>query len=665
MYRKLFLSLIFVLFAASFAYAEEVGVSVDGVAVEFADQGPVIIDGRTLIPARGVFEALGFDVEWNATLWSVTLTRGADTVLIYEQYPVFYVNGNSYYWDVPVRVINGRTMIPIRAVLESVGYNVGWDSATNTVLISSVPIVVLSDLPFNESVAAFSQELFRQALLSPVVDDENIVMSPLSAYYALAMVSLGANGETSDEFTRVLGRDPHELAPLLAALAENLMKTRGSTNLSVAGSVWLRDTFSVHPEFNRAMTDYFGAPAFPRDFDDGTTVNEINAWISENTNGLIDEVLSGINSDDIMFLINTLYMYAKWADAFRPMTESTRTFTPENGAAQQTAFLTAGGQSGTALRVNVTPACEAVLLPYDDGNLGFFMVRPTDGTTVRDFAALRDLATIFSALEQRNNVLVHMPELDVEFDFSLINMLQTMGLETAFDPNSADLLGLVESSPNNLFISAVQQVVRIIVDKDGTEAAAVTMIAVNTTSMPPPPSLILDFNTPYIYAIYDLSTEIPLFIGIVDNIPGTSTTPSPQRLLRVSDVPYIFPSGGDPDSCNVNEDLIPFYVDAYNYYILTSLISEDALQEYEENVQSQMSIQDEMNEPELYQKIHYFGISLEELMTSPRRGNYDEEILRAMYLPYEEMLAVTMRPQAAYLNGNVYNIQTLNELFQD
>ena len=147
-----------------------------------------------------------------------------------------------------------------------------------------------------------------------------------------------------------------------------------------------------------------------------------------------------------------------------------------------------------------------------------------------------------------------------------------------------------------------------------------------------------------------------------------NSMPTQQRALHVSEVIYTLPSSNDPDSGDINKDLIPFHYDAYNCFILIPIVSVEALQEYAENFQSEKkSIQDEMNAPELYRNIHHFGISLEELLEAletPYGRGYEEELLRAMYLPYEEMLAVTMRPQAVYLNGNVYNIKTLNELFQ-
>ena len=143
-----------------------------------------------------------------------------------------------------------------------------------------------------------------------------------------------------------------------------------------------------------------------------------------------------------------------------------------------------------------------------------------------------------------------------------------------------------------------------------------------------------------------------------------SIQPIQQRILRVSEEPYTLPVSNTSESGDINEDLIPYHFDVYRMLIIWDIVGESTIKEYWETIYNKMSTQEEINSPELYHHIHHFGITLEELLDSPRIQNYDMDIIYAMYLPYEEMLAATIRPQAVYLNGNVYNIKTLNELFQ-
>ena len=131
-------------------------VEINGFRVNFEGQPPEIVDGRTLVPVRGVFEQLGFDVEWDGDARQVRLGRpygsvgtgwqqviltidSADFSVYTEIASGAYPELSVYSLEVPAQIISGRTMLPIRAVLESVGYYLNWDGATRTVLISSTP----------------------------------------------------------------------------------------------------------------------------------------------------------------------------------------------------------------------------------------------------------------------------------------------------------------------------------------------------------------------------------------------------------------------------------------------------------------------------------------------------------------------------------------------
>jgi len=119
----------------AFASQMTITVQIDGRPVQFQDQQPIIRDGRTLVPVRGVFEALGFEVFWDnptATLQS------DDTVLsISVGSNSFGANGASKPLDVPATLVNGRTMLPIRLPLEAAGFNMVWDASSQTVAITT------------------------------------------------------------------------------------------------------------------------------------------------------------------------------------------------------------------------------------------------------------------------------------------------------------------------------------------------------------------------------------------------------------------------------------------------------------------------------------------------------------------------------------------------
>ncbi|MCD8091229.1 MAG: copper amine oxidase N-terminal domain-containing protein [Clostridiales bacterium] len=118
-------------------FASEITVTLDGSQVEFSAQEPVIEEGRTLIPLRGVFEQLGYEIAWEGETKTATFTSETTVIAITAGSSVFTVNGSEYPLDVPASIINGSMMLPLRAVGEAAGLEVEWDSATKTVSLSS------------------------------------------------------------------------------------------------------------------------------------------------------------------------------------------------------------------------------------------------------------------------------------------------------------------------------------------------------------------------------------------------------------------------------------------------------------------------------------------------------------------------------------------------
>ena len=117
------------------AASDGIAVTIEGQQVIFPDQRPVIIENRTLVPVRGVFEQLGFEVEWDSGARQAILTSDSHTVVITIGSNEFTTNGVSHTLDVPAQLIANRTMLPLRLPLESVGYSVKWDGKMRMVLI--------------------------------------------------------------------------------------------------------------------------------------------------------------------------------------------------------------------------------------------------------------------------------------------------------------------------------------------------------------------------------------------------------------------------------------------------------------------------------------------------------------------------------------------------
>lgn len=137
--RKFIAFAIFVIFAPKVVFAE-VNVLIDNLPVEFEGAKPTIIDGRVFVPVRGMFEKLGFEVDWNAETQTVTMQADdSRTITIIVGRNEFTINGKTFCLDVPAQILDDRAMLPIRNVLESIGLNVGWNAETSTILVGILP----------------------------------------------------------------------------------------------------------------------------------------------------------------------------------------------------------------------------------------------------------------------------------------------------------------------------------------------------------------------------------------------------------------------------------------------------------------------------------------------------------------------------------------------
>jgi len=162
----------------------DIRVIVNGEEIVFEGQGPVIIDGRTLVPVRGVFEALGYGVIWSEDSPRVVFTNagGLHVVTIFLNFPEFNANRRNYAWEVEPRIINGRVMVPLRQPIEAIGGQLDWDANTRTIVVNAPHLQ-------NAPPAEVMPEVATVCLLTPVVERPSI-QAGIGIYAALEQLPL-------------------------------------------------------------------------------------------------------------------------------------------------------------------------------------------------------------------------------------------------------------------------------------------------------------------------------------------------------------------------------------------------------------------------------------------------------------------------------------------
>jgi hypothetical protein len=116
---------------------QRINVQINGEYVSFMQQQPVIVQGRTLVPIRGVFEKLGYTISWEANTKKATLADKTDVIRFEIGAKKYEHNGTYYELEVPAQIINSSTMLPLRAVSEATGTHIEWEARTKTVKITT------------------------------------------------------------------------------------------------------------------------------------------------------------------------------------------------------------------------------------------------------------------------------------------------------------------------------------------------------------------------------------------------------------------------------------------------------------------------------------------------------------------------------------------------
>lgn len=388
--------------------------------------------------------------------------------------------------------------------------------AANLTEQTAVAVTIDYNIDSYESVQNFCYQL-----LNSNINDKNPVLSPVSAYLALSMAGCGADGTTKDEFYDVLGNG-------MTALADDMMNTfpsKGDTlKISVENSAWIDDEFTVNDEWLGMIRSLMDAEAFQTDLAAPETMNQINRWIENKTNGMIDKLLSEpLDARTRLALLNTVYFKGKWQIPF----EANDTYKEEfylNKPQNESEQVDMMHLYTTDLDYISNDFAEGCILPYrtdGDQNMAFVALKPTDNNDIRDVYSKLTGEVMKDLLVNKKTELVNLklPKFEITFDKVLNDSLKSMGLNECFDMEKADFdqMGKTQSG-DNLYISLVRQKAKIIVDEEGTEAAAVTAILMECgAAFDPVEPKALYFNEPFIYMIMDIEKEIPLFIGILDN----------------------------------------------------------------------------------------------------------------------------------------------------
>lgn len=359
----------------------------------------------------------------------------------------------------------------------------------------------------------FGFNLFNE--IRKTEQDQNIFISPFSVSVALAMTLNGAADETEQAMIGTLQLQSitaDSINSSYAQLQQALQTSDPKVTLTIANSLWGNEGISFNPNFLQRNTQFFNAEISILDFLAPSTLITINQWVNDKTNSKIPKILDEINANAVLFLINAIYFKGSWQTEFDPANTRDGTFHLANGSTKQVPMMFRSGRYSHYYGDDF----QAVNLPYGDGRMSMYIFLPARDSNLNTFLGTLNPENWENWISQfrEQEISLRVPKFKLEYGTKELNdALITLGMGVAFDANRANFsrMASLEDLGQNLYIDKVSHKTFIEVNEEGTEAAAVTVVGIVKTSLPPE----FTADRPFFFAIRDNETGTVLFMGTV------------------------------------------------------------------------------------------------------------------------------------------------------
>lgn len=369
---------------------------------------------------------------------------------------------------------------------------------------------------YDEEFVGATSEFAFELLKNCDTQEGNTLISPASVMLALGMTANGGAGETLEGMTNMLGKELNlDLINELYYDYMTLLQENEEAVLSIANSIWInnRVDMQVKKEFLTKCLTYYNAEIYTIPFDI-SAVGEVNEWVEDNTDGMIEKIIEEFNGDEVMVLINAIAFDAQWQKVYY-----------ENQV-RDTEFAGTSGKK----TVDGMYSEEDVYI-YDENTVGFIKdykgeyrfvaLLPDEDVSIDEYVqgfTAKKYQTLMDS-QKEASVRAMLPKFSYDYSISLNEALSNMGMKQAFEQFEADFSNMADCG-ENIYIGDVLHKTFIEVGEEGTRAAAVTAVIMEGNAMMPVQDEIHEvyLDRPFMYMIVDETTELPVFVGVVRDI---------------------------------------------------------------------------------------------------------------------------------------------------
>ena len=391
-------------------------------------------------------------------------------------------------------------------------------AATNTTTTSvSRPTSNAPSPPWSAAMAPvaagsnrFAIDLYHQLR----TDQDNLFFSPFSILSALSMTATGARGATLEQLVGVLHLPADAEARLAAGdLGRFYAAADRPFTLATATALWGQSGLAWDEGFRTALAERFGAGFEEADFKSRPEEERqrINAWVAARTEGRIGTLLpaGAVSELTRLCLASAIYFKGNWAEQFDVAATSPQPFHRADGTVAEVSLMHRHGRYDHA-RLN---GFQLLAIPYRGHDLEMVVLLPEapQGLSAVDEQLTAEAILAWRREAERVEVDLWLPRFRLDNGFEPVRHLEGLGLTDLFRPGTADLTGMTTNE--RLSVSRVLHKAFVVVDEEGTEAAAATAVIANAPGPPPPKPVEFRADRPFLFLIRDARHDTILFLG--------------------------------------------------------------------------------------------------------------------------------------------------------
>ena len=369
----------------------------------------------------------------------------------------------------------------------------------------------------------YNELTFQSTIFSHLYQNSNnnICISPLSLYQSLSFLSNGAVGKTQEEIFQVLIpkiKIDKKTQLLINVNNQQIQKYYNSKNgkVKLSNAIALKER--LKKEFEKISKKY------DISIINTMTVEAINKWSSEKTNGKITKIIDYISPLTKVIILNSIYFQVNWKYKFDTLKTVKRDFKNSNGEIVKVDTMI---NEYSKIKYYEDNKIQMIELPYEDNNLSMIILLPKTQKFSSSLDYMKkeksDITKNIKKLQFKKNIKLFLPKFEFEYGTNLNDVLKKMNMKLAFDSAKADFSKLNYGS--KLYVFQVLQKTFIKIDESGSEASSTSLIEMRTNSTYIPTKIInMDVNHSFIFMIRDQrikdinQNDLLLFIGVVNTL---------------------------------------------------------------------------------------------------------------------------------------------------